>query len=99
MHRVGRPIVAGLLALALVGGAAAPTIAKMPEGHQRHAWQRACERAAGTLSDQPALVCDHVSETPWDDTTVRKLVRYCERALGGDAVHRSQFPLELVACF
>jgi hypothetical protein len=98
MTRFSRPLVAVLLAAGLLAAVPGASVGKVPADHLRPMWQHACAKAGGLLSDQPALVCDHLGEPQWDLRTVGKLVRFCEHALGGRAEVRSQYPQELVAC-
>lgn len=93
-----------LAAIALTLGAitagTSTVVAAVPASHQRAVWQHACEDAAnGTLSDQDALVCVHEGFPVWSDSALTLLERICERALGGTYVRRSEFPVELAACF
>jgi hypothetical protein len=73
--------------------------AAVPSDSQRVVYQRVCEAAEGTLSDQAALVCTHSDFPQWRDKELDRLERVCERALGGTYVYRSEFPTELAACF
>ena len=81
----------------------APTVAAqaaMPPAKRTVFWQQVCEDAAkGELSPQPALVCTHSGFPIWAPHVVALLGHICEDALGGTFVYRSQFPLELAACF
>jgi len=99
VRRGGRPLVAALLAVGLVAGVPTAAAGKMPEQQRRVTWQQACERAGGELSDQPALVCTHLGEPQWPSRNVDRLSHFCSKALGGQPVYRSQFPVELVGCF
>jgi hypothetical protein len=62
-------------------------------------WQRVCEDAAGgELSPQEALVCVRTGSV-WSSADLVLLQRVCQDALGGTFVRRSEFPVELAACF
>jgi hypothetical protein len=70
-----------------------------PPAQQRALWQHVCEDAAGgVLSPQEALVCVH-SGSVWGDAEQNVLQHVCEGALRGTYVRRSEFPVELAACF
>ena len=94
-----------VLALVLVAffvgaTAAGPAGAAGPTRHQAWVWQRACEHAAGgEVSPQPALVCVHHGFPMFGSTALGTLRDVCEARLGGSFVYRSQFPVELAACF
>lgn len=99
--------IAGVLALgassALASGPpASPSAdqAARASAPQQVLWQHACEDAAkGTVSPQAALVCVHFGFPEWGDGARTVLQRVCEQALGGTYVRRSEFPVELAACF
>jgi hypothetical protein len=96
---VARPVFVALFAVGLVAGLPAAAAARMPETHRASVWQRQCEHAGGFLSDQAALVCEHLGEPQWDTRSVDRLSHFCTSALGGQPVYRSEFPVELVGCF
>lgn len=99
-RRGAQAVLGVMLAIGLVGVVPAAAAGTVPERHQRASWQHACEHlAGGTLSDQPALVCNHLGEPAWTPKQVDHLARFCVHALGGQPVFRSQYPLELVGCF
>ena len=92
-----------LFAVALVLGAitgAAAQAAKTPRYQaQARVWQRACLRAGGQVSPQPALVCTHSGFPMWSSGPLDTLRQVCEGRLGGSFVYRSQYPTELASCF
>jgi hypothetical protein len=55
--------------------------------------------ATGEISPQPALVCAHRGFPMFTSAALGRLRDTCERDLGGSFVYRSQFPVELAACF
>ena len=94
-------ISAGVLTIGAILALGTSTVtASLPASQQRALWQHACEDAAkGTLTDQEALVCVHEGFPQWSDGALTVLQRVCEQALGGTYVRRSEFPVELAACF
>jgi hypothetical protein len=94
--------VVALVLMAFVFGAIAEASAGAagPTRHQARVWQRACEDVAhGAISPQPALVCTHDGFPMFAPAALGTLRDVCERRLGGSFVYRSQFPVELAACF
>jgi hypothetical protein len=94
-------IAATALAIGTIFSVGPSTLAAgVPTAQQRTLWQHVCEDAAkGTLSDQESLVCVHEGFPQWSDGARTSLQRVCEQALGGTYVRRSEFPVELAACF
>lgn len=87
-------------AIAAAGVSPSAALAAVPEAHQQAVWQHVCENVAqGTVSPQEALVCVHSGFPMWPDRTLEKVQRMCERPLGGTYEYRSEFPIELAACF
>jgi hypothetical protein len=98
--RSPRLLLAAVLAAGLMGVVPTTALGRVPADRAQAVWQHVCERAAGgTLSDQPALVCDHFGEPQWSPARIELLTRFCTNALGGRPEVRSQYPQELVACF
>jgi hypothetical protein len=95
-----RTVLMSLACAAVVAGSTgAAAQAAPPLEQQRALWQHVCEDAAGgVVSPQEALVCVH-SGSVWGDAEQNVLQRVCEGALGGTYVRRSEFPVELAACF
>jgi hypothetical protein len=93
-------VVALVLVAFFVGAiAGAPAGAAVPTRHQARVWQRACVGANGEISPQPALVCAHHGFPMFSSASLGRLRDVCERDLGGSFAYRSQFPVELAACF
>ena len=85
------------LVLGAIVGAAAH--AATPSRYQARVWQRACTRAEGQVSQQPALACTHSGVPMWSSRSLDGLRQVCEGRLGGSFVYRSQYPTELASCF
>jgi hypothetical protein len=89
-----------LVAFVIGAVAEAPAGAAAPTRHQARVWQRACVGPAhGEISPQPALVCVHNGFPMFDSAALGLLRDVCEGRLGGSFVYRSEFPVELAACF
>jgi hypothetical protein len=89
-----------LVAFAVGAIAAAPVGAAAPTKHQARVWQRACVGPAnGEISPQPALVCAHHGFPMFTSAALGTLRNTCQRDIGGRFVYRSQYPVELAACF
>jgi hypothetical protein len=86
---------------ALILGALAGTTAQasVRPAQRTQIWEKVCEAAGGELSPQEALVCVHSGFPMFSSGDLSMLRRTCEHALGGDFVYRSEFPVELGACF
>jgi hypothetical protein len=105
---LGSAVALAFAAILAIGGTAAaaarpvaaPSEASTAAPSASLLWQRVCESAAGgTISLQPALVCVHVGFPQWGVGALTLLEHVCEDALGGTYVRRSEFPVELAACF
>jgi hypothetical protein len=95
-----KKLIAAVVVTLALGATPAP--AQEPTDHQRQIWNRACVAAGGQVSPQVALVCVHFGFPTWSDDRPggQILLRHlCENALGGTYVRRSEFPVELNACF
>ena len=90
-----------LFAVALLLGAITGASAQAASAtrSQARVWQRACTRAEGQLSQQPALVCTHSGFPMWSSGSLARLRQVCEGRLGGSFAYRSQYPTELAGCF
>jgi hypothetical protein len=89
-----------LVVAATAGISASPARAAVPGAQQTLVWGQFCEHVAqGTVSEQEALVCVRFGFPQWDVRVLAFLETVCQRSLGGTFVYRSEYPVELAACF
>jgi len=59
-------------------------------------WAHICDAVDGELFD--ALECVRGTGIPWTDGQRQLLQNFCERALGGTYIRRSEYPFEYALC-